>query len=113
MTAESITGMHDVIIKGSRHETLSLPDRISYIVQQKVGAPIGRSEREKQDKCGSHNARAIRTQKGLPAHTKDNRGCHAVINQVLMEAPPEGRLYRHRTTREELWKVSTVVKWRG
>jgi hypothetical protein len=32
------------------------------------------------------------------------------INQVLREAPPEGRLYRHRTTREELKKVSTVVK---
>ena len=112
MTAESITGMHDLIIKGSRHETLSSPENLTYSTT-KVGAPIGRSEREKQDKCGSHNARAIRTQKGLPAHTKDNRGCHAVINQVLREAPPEGRLYRHRTTREELWKVSTVVKWRG
>ena len=77
MTSESITGMHDVIIKGSRHETLSSPGKISYIVQQKVGAPIGRSEREKQDKCGSHNARAIRTQKRLPAYTKDNRGRNA------------------------------------
>ena len=74
MTAGSITGMHDVIIKGSRHETLSSPERISYIVQQKVGAPIGRSEREKQDKCGSHNARAIRTQKGAPGPHNRQQG---------------------------------------
>ena len=112
MTAESMTGMIDWIIKGSRHETQSLPDNLIYSTS-KSGSPdwVG-LEKEKQEECGSHNARAkFRTQKGLPAHTKQ-QGMLCGINQVLREAPPEGRLYRHRTTREELWKVSTVVKWR-
>ena len=75
MTAESITGMNDWIIKGSRHETRSLPDNLTYSTT-KSGSPdwVGQ-KKEKQDECGSHNARALRTKKGLPTHTKDNRGC--------------------------------------
>jgi len=49
--------------------------------------------------------------KGLPAHTSQ-QGMLYGVNQVLREAPPEGRLYRHRTTKEENRKVSTVVKGR-
>ena len=108
-------GVHDwddqLDNQSSRHETRSVPDNLTYSTT-KSGSPyqVG-LEREKQDECGSHNARAIRTQKGLPAHTIQ-QGMLCGINQVLREAPPEGRLYRQRTTREEHWKVSTVVKWR-
>ena len=112
MTTESMTGMINGIIKGSRHETRSLLDNLTYSTT-KSGSPdrVG-LEKEKQEECGSHNARAkFRAQKGLPAHTKQ-QGMLYGINQVLREAPPEGRLYRHRMTREELWKVSTVIKWR-
>ena len=71
MTAESMTGMINWIIKGSRHKTRSLLDNLIYSTS-KTGSPdwVG-LEKEKQEECGSHNAREkFRTQKGLPAHTK-------------------------------------------
>ena len=71
MTAESLTGMINWVIKGSRHETRSLPNNLKYSTT-KSGSPyqVG-LEREKQEEYGSHNARArFRTQKGLLTHTK-------------------------------------------
>ena len=71
MTAESMTEMINGIIKGSRHETRNLPDNLIYSTS-KSGSPdrVG-LEKEKQEECGSHNARAkFRTQQGAPGPHK-------------------------------------------
>ena len=112
MTAESMTGMINQIIKGSRHETRSLPDNLTYSTT-KVGAPIGQDQKKRSTK----NADLIMQGKNSEHKrgsrpTQNNKGYNMALIQVLREASPEGRLYRQRMTREEHQKVLTVVIWR-
>ena len=112
MTVESMTGMINWIIKGSRHETRSLPDNLTYSTT-KVGAPVGQVQKKRSKKNADLIMQGQDSElKRGSRPTQNMRGYNMALIQVLREASPEGRLYRQRMTREEHQKVSTVIIWR-